>query len=295
MFVDAIETADRYTRAIHTISRVWGSTAVLPGTASLFFVNADGWALTCKHVATQLVAANQLLTKFTAFKAERDQLAQGLHHRRLVRELERKHGYSNGVPVEMYNSFFNCVDGPLNLEARVHGTFDVALLKFSNYNTLGATAFPVFAQDGGALKQGKFLCRLGFPFPEFTNFEYDVNSDQIRWTTAGRIDTPRFPIEGMVTRHLVGPGGAVVGFELSTPGLRGQSGGPAFDRDGRVWGMQAATNHLDLDFDVDVDVFRNGQRRHVSDSAFLHVGHCVHVDVLRTFMREHGVHFDEAA
>lgn len=138
------------------------------------------------------------------------------------------------------------------------------------------------------------LCRLGFPFPEFTNFEFDPVADQIRWTTTGRSDSPQFPIDGMVTRHLLGPGG-VTGFELSTPGLKGQSGGPAFDSSGRVWGMQSATNHLDLDFDVDMDVLRNGQKRRVKDSAFLHVGHCIHVDVLKQFMRDNGVAFQEAA
>jgi len=294
MFVDGIEVAIQYTRAIHSISRVWGSTTVVPGTASLFFVNADGWALTCKHVAHQLAFADQLLTKFTAFKAERAQLSTGKKQRQLLRALEHKHGYSNGAPVEMYNNFVNCVEGPLQLEARPHPSLDVALLKFSNYTKLGAMSFPLFARQTDGLKQGKFLCRLGFPFPEFTNFEYDGPSDRIRWTTTGRSDTPRFPIEGMVTRHLVGPVG-IVGFELSTPGLRGQSGGPAFDCEGRVWGMQAATNYLDLDFDVDVDVLRNGQRRHVKDSAFLHVGHCVHVDVLKGFMRDNGVSFQEAA
>lgn len=294
MFVEAIEKAVQYTRPIHTISRVWGSTTVIPGAASLFFVNADGWALTCKHVANQLAFAQQLLTKFTAFKAERAQLPAGKKSRHLLRALEHKHGYSSGVPVEMYNNLVNCVEGPLQLEDRPHPSLDVALLKFSNYTTLGPTSFPVFAQRGDDLKQGKFLCRLGFPFPEFTNFEYDATNELIRWTTTGRPDTPQFPIEGMVTRHLVGPDG-VIGFELSTPGLRGQSGGPAFDRDGRVWGMQSATNHLDLDFDVDVDVIRNGQKRHVRDSAFLHVGHCIHVDVLKRFMTDNGVGFQEAA
>lgn len=215
---------------------MWGTTTVIPGAATLFFVNADGWALTCKHVASQLPFADQLLQKFNAFKAERAQLPTGKKLRHALRALERKYGYSNG----------------------------------------------------------KFLCRLGFPFPEFTNFEYDSATDQIRWTSTGRLDTPRFPIEGMVTRHLVGPAG-VIGFELSTPGLRGQSGGPAFDSQGRVWGMQAATNHLDLDFDVDIDVLRNGQTRRVKDSAFLHVGHCIHVDILKQFMRDHGVIFGEAA
>ena len=86
-----------------------------------------------------------------------------------------------------------------------------------------------------------------------------------------------------------------MGLNSARPGLRGQSGGPAFDSNGHVWGMQTATNHLDLDFDVDMNVLRNGKSRHVRDSAFLHVGHCIHVNVLKQFMRDNGVRFQEAA
>lgn len=57
--------------------------------------------------------------------------------------------------------------------------------------------------------------------------------------------------------------------------------------------MQAATNHLDLDFDVHQDVIRFGTTKRVTDHAFLHVGHCVHVDVIKDFMRTHNVNFQE--
>ena len=294
MFVSGIETAARFTRPIHTIVRVCGNAAVIPGAATLFFVNADGWALTCKHVASQLEAADQLSAKFAAFKTERDQLPTGKKSRTQLRALERKHGYSNGVPIEIYNRFINCAEGPLQLEVRLHAELDVALLKFNNFTKLGPDTFAVFAKNGADLKQGKSLCRLGFPFPEFTNFEYDTAADQIRWTNTGRTESPQFPIEGMVTRHIGGPAG-LTGFELSTPGLKGQSGGPAFDTSGLVWGMQAATSHLDLDFDVDMEVLRNGKKRRVNDSAFLHVGRCIHVDVLKRFMQDNEVAFQEAA
>ena len=293
MFVSGIETAARFTRPVHTIARVWGNAAVIPGAATLFFVNADGWALTCKHVASQLKAADRLFARFDAFKTERDQLPTGKKSQKQLRALERKHGYSNGVPVEIYNRFVNCGEGPLQLDIHFHAELDVALLKF-NFTRLGPDTFAVFAKNGADLKQGKSLCRLGFPFPEFTNFEYDAAVDQIRWTNTGRTESPQFPIEGMVTRHLGGPAG-LTGFELSTPGLKGQSGGPAFDTSGLVWGMQAATKHLDLDFDVDMDVLRNGRKRRVQDSAFLHVGRCIHVDVLKRFMQDNGVAFQEAA
>lgn len=293
MFVQAIETAAKFTRPIYSISRNYGSTQVVAGAATLFFVNAEGWALTCGHVADQIVAADEIENKFQSFKEELAARQDEKKRRQLIRELERKYEYSKHTTVELLNMFRNCIEGELNLRIFRSKKYDVALLKFNGFTKLLCDAFPFFPADTSELKQGKFLCRLGFPFPEFTNFAYDEASDSIRWTDTGRADSPRFPIEGMLTRHLIDKDGQVIGFEMSTPGLRGQSGGPVFDMDGKVWGMQSATAHLDLNFDVDQEVIRNGLKKRVKDSAFLHVGHCIHVDVLKSFMREQGVQFQE--
>jgi len=72
------------------------------------------------------------------------------------------------------------------------------------------------------------------PFPEFTNYGYDPISDTIVWTESGQESSPRFPIDGMLTRHVGDTSGKIIAFELSTPGIRGQSGGTAFDTEGRV-------------------------------------------------------------
>src|SRR5882672_1473622 len=98
----------------------------------------------------------------------------------------------------------------------------------------------------------------------------------------------------MVTRLVGKDAQSIVGFELSTPGLRGQSGGPVFDTSGVIWGIQSRTHHLDLDFDVNQEVYRNGVKKKVKDSAFFHVGVCVHVDIMKSFMRTHAVNFQEA-
>jgi len=294
MFVNAIQTAGAFTRPIQTIRRSYGSKDVIPGASTLFFVNKDGWALTCAHVARQLVAAEELLKRFNAFKDELRKAPAGKKGSQTRRALERKYGIRKGALVELHNRFVNCVEGNLNIELKVNKEVDVALLKFNDFDCLSCSEFPVFAKDSAGLQPGKFLCRLGFPFPEFKNFKYDVDTDRIEWTQKGRPSTPRFPIEGMVTRHLLGEGGKTIGFELSTPGLRGQSGGPAFDSEGVIWGMQASTGHLDLNFDVDMEVLRNGKKKKLSESAILHVGHCIHVDLLKDFMRSHGVAFKEA-
>jgi len=293
MFVRAIEIVSQFTRPIHIIERFYGSQEVYPGAATLFFVNGDGWALTCKHVANVLFAAEQLGKRKIEFETEFASMKGKKKEKQIFKELETKYHLSRKTVFEIKNRFINCVEGKLDLDIINHPDLDVALLHFKNYSKLSCTTFPVFVKDGSNLKQGKFLCRIGFPFPEFTNFEYIQDANTINWTEAGRNNTPIFPIEGMLTRGLVAENGQVVGFELSTPGLRGQSGGPAFDIDGKVWGMQSVTNHLDLDFDVNKEVVRNGEKKSIRDSAFLHVGHCVHVDILKSFMQQHKVLFQE--
>lgn len=291
MFVDAIEKAKLFTRPIHSIARNYNSTVIQPGAATLFFVNADGWALTCNHVAKQLVSANQLGANRRAFNDELQKRRGEKKEKQLVRELERKYGFSKGTLFELHNRFVDCVEGPLNMEIKLHDKLDIALIHFTGFSRLLCDSFPVFAADATGLKPGKFLCRLGYPFPEFTNFAYDSSTDALQWTTVGRANTPRFPMEGMVTRRLLGDNSTTVGFELSTPGLRGQSGGPVFDTDATIWGMQSATAHLDLNFDVNQQVMRNGVKKTVSESALLHVGHCVHVEMLKLFMTQEGIQF----
>ena len=293
MFVEAIEKATQFTRAIHSISRNYESDIIIPGAGTLFFVNSDGWALTCGHVAKLIMAAESIAKRNAAFKKELAERTGTGKYGRLKKELEKKYKIDRNNTYEIKNTFTDCITGGLSLKGVLHETLDIALFKFSAYDKLLCDSFPIFPKDTSSLKAGRYLCRLGFPFPEFKNYEIDTENDTIIWTETGQRNTPWFPIEGMYTRGLVDAENNLYGFELSTPGLRGQSGGPAFDTDGIVWGMQSRTAHLDLDFDVDVEVIRKGKKKRVEDKAFLHVGHCVHVDELKKFMRQHKVDFIE--
>jgi len=64
MFIEAIEKAIEFTRPIHMIYNNFGSTNVYTGTATIFFVNNDGWFLTCRHVAQELIAIENLNKKY---------------------------------------------------------------------------------------------------------------------------------------------------------------------------------------------------------------------------------------
>ena len=97
----------------------------------------------------------------------------------------------------------------------------------------------------------------------------------------------------MVTRFLADTEG-MYGIELSTPGLRGQSGGPLFDEKGRICGMQFSTKHLHLGFDLEgKEILVNNKSRTISDYSFLHLGQCIHADTIKSFLKLHHVDFFE--
>ncbi len=68
MFVSAIEQASKYTRPVFTIARRFGDKKVLPGAATLFFVNEEGWAVTSKQVAKMIIDAGKIEKKYAEFK-----------------------------------------------------------------------------------------------------------------------------------------------------------------------------------------------------------------------------------
>src|SRR5690606_5856035 len=115
------------------------------------------------------------------------------------------------------------------------------------------------------------------------------------WPQTGVANSTEFPIDGSITRLTANAQGqAVTGIEMSTPGLRGQSGGPLFDTEGNVYGMQFATRHLHLGFDIrDKEIIQNGEKKKVSNFPFLHVGLCVHVERIKAFLQQHGINYFE--
>ena len=293
MFISAIESVSEFTRPIHTISRTYGGKQVTPGSATLFFVNENGCAITCKHVAELLMSSDNINNQFFQFKKERQLLPADGKFKAQSKGLELKYRYNADSLVQVKNNFIDCIDTMSGFTSILHPTLDLAIIKFNDYNNTYYKGFARFIKDSSAIKPGKFLCRLGFPFPEFNNFRYNAATDDIEWSNEGIMHSPRFPIEGMVTRFLA-ENNQLYGIEMSTPGLRGQSGGPLFDDKGIVYGMQYSTKHLHLGFDiVDKEIQVNNAVKKISDYSFLHLGQCIHVDAIKAFLTEHSVKFYE--
>ncbi len=290
MFAKAILEVAGFTRAIHSISRNFGGTQVQRGSATLFFVNNEGYALTCKHVAQWLNQANKINKTYQDFLTQSKDL--GTNQRN---ELVKKLGLSPEKASEMRITFVDCVDQIKNVRFFLHPEYDLALIKFDGFDKALFNNTPKFLSAHQQINPGDMLCRLGFPFPEFTNYQLNPQTQSLDWTQEGTVRSPRFPIEGMITRFLGNKTGQVYGIEMSTPGLRGQSGGPLFDAQGRIVGMQSRTKHLHLGFDIEEKaIMVKGKAKKINDYAFIHLGECIHVSVIRDFLRTNNVSFEEA-
>lgn len=292
MLTNAIKEVEKFTRPIHTISKNFAGN-VNPVTSTLFFVNEDAVAITCKHVLDLIVQADPINLHYRNFLAEKKALPKNGRYKSLLAALVKKYNYKNDITEQLKNQFVNCVDTISNINCHTHPTLDLAIIEFQGFTKTLYTSYATFVKDPTKIQPGKYVCKLGFPFPEFNNFQENPTTEEIEFTNAGNMTSPQFPLDGIITRF-IGSAGNITAIETSTPGLKGQSGGPLFDSDGLIYGMQYATNHLHLGFDIkNFDIVNNGKKEKISNHPFLNVGHCIHVDQIKDFLKLHKIKFYE--
>jgi len=193
-----------------------------------------------------LAQADQVNTQFNSFMGEIKTLPRDNKFNGRVRGLETKYKYTHTSVVQMKHNFIGSVNPISGIKCITHPILDLAILVFEGFTNKEYTSHATFVKDPNKIQQGKYLTRLGFPFPEFNNFKYNDVTNDIEWTQTGTVASPIFPIDGIITRFVAfqNPGATptIGAIEISTPGLRGQSGGPLFDTDGLIYGMQSATS-----------------------------------------------------
>ena len=75
--------------------------------------------------------------------------------------------------------------------------------------------------------------------------------------------------------------------ETSSPGLRGQSGGPIVDTEGTIWAIQSRTIHLPLGFNAKLE--KDG--REVEEHQFLNVGMGADAATIKGFLDFHEISY----
>jgi hypothetical protein len=284
LFAAAVKRARGFTRpVVICVALPSGDTSSSAGT--FVIVNAEGWVLTAAHMLEQYQAYPPLKQAWLAY--EQQLLAidvdEALNsHQKATRK--RKLGAAPADGLRDFGYWWGC-DGAALQEAYVVHEADLALCKLSNFDTSAVTDFPVFKDPTKGVDPGTSLCRLGFPFTQAK-----VGHDASNSFTVDASGMVLFPNDGILTRSLTDASGAEMTIETSTPGLRGQSGGPIFDRDGTVWGIQVHTGHLALGFSPLVPGGKAGEVEH----QFLNVGRGSHPRVIVELLESRGIDFQRS-
>ena len=288
MFANAIERVGEYTRPFIYIARNYGDTVVMPHSSTMFFVNDEGFAVTTRNVARTILTSPNVNAKYAQFKQIIKQLPNDGRRPSAIKKQEMIFGYTKGVTVNVKCNFKNCVSPITEITCHVHKKYDVAIIHFKGFDSKHYNGHAIFADNANSVRPGEMLCRLGFPFPEVSGAIYNGLTDDIEWGDPGSVNTPRFPTEGMVTRH-VGINGVVAGIELSTPGIKGQNGAPLFDKEGVVYGMYTETRRLSMGYSFDEKGMPcQGKDPHPS---YIYIGHCLSGEIIKSFLDENNVKY----
>jgi hypothetical protein len=260
MFQEAVKRASDFTFPV-IISRktVGGTCSSMIGT--FVVINKEGWIVTAGHILSkwhQLAqgaeATREALAQQAAIKAD-----ASLTNKERARRLNA--GIHVGKEDSQECSIFLAWPNVTLTQLRffpatmpdLGEVIDLGIAKLEPFDSGWVLNYPVFKDWQKDFEPGRSLCKLGFPFHQFTP-TWDPAARQFI-LPPGALPLPRFPIEGIFTRTseilFEGPDKPpfpVRYVETSSPGFLGQSGGPTFDVKGTIWAIQAKTAHLALGF-----------------------------------------------
>lgn len=268
MFVKALEIVGGYTRPVFTIARRYNSSDIEPASATIFFVNDQGWAITTKHIAQMILESARVESEYNAFRRDKADISPEANFDDEMKVLETRYGFREDKIAQMKVNFFDCVDNLTGFEVKISLKYDLAAIHLDGYNNTIYKGHAIFAKDFDMARPGKFLCRVGYPFAEFQNFSYDPEQDDILWNGNGHKHSSRFPADGMMSRLVASPEG-IVGIELNSPGMLGLNGAPLFDETGLVYGMQVGMNKAGLT-------------------------QCMHAGIIRSFLEKENIPYQVA-
>lgn len=288
MFAKAYTIASAYTHPV-LLSYRFFSGGVESGLGSFITINREGWILTAAHMIEPI---NTFLKHSKKMQEYRNALADIDQNAALnaTEKTRKKKRIQPDARLMTNISHWWGKDGHMIRQFKVFKENDLAVGKIENYDPAFCSAYPVF-RDPSSLRAGTSVCKLGFPFFNVkAEFNEEKNSFQFDRSI---FPIPRFPIDGIITRQVRSPQAGeqkhpVKFIETSSPGLRGQSGGPLFDVDGRIMGIQSHTRHLPLGFSPKI---KKGNKE-VEENQFLNVGVGAHVESILAFLDRHDVSYD---
>lgn len=286
MFRDALDYACEFTfPVIQFCLTMEGKCSA--GAAAFIVINPKGWIITAAHVMKDAVTLATSDRNARIWEAQRAAILanQALSAKERQRQLDALGKHNKKAARRGYSLwYFNNVT---LRDVSILEEIDLAVARLDGFQPNWVSRYPSFKRPDDSFRVGASLCKLGYPFAEFVP-TYDDASNTF---SLNQMEVTFFPIEGMFTRVIeVPPPAPAPPFQLkfvetSSPGLRGQSGGPTFDTNGHIWAVQSQTRHLPLGFSPEIR--HNGQTH--KEHQFLNVGMGVHAETVLGFLNQLGV------
>lgn len=261
--------------------KYYGSDEIEHGLGTMIILNENGDLLTCKHIANELIVNDRLNKNYNKLINE----INNCKNKDEIKELESKYNLKKDTVI------LSKIDLPFkssDIEIKFHKYLDLAVISFKNIE-VKLDNYPVFSEESPM--QGQSVCKLGFAFPEYSLFEYSKEKNDIVIKDTVVTNFPLFPMDGIVTRRVLDEKNNPSMFEMSTPGIRGQSGGPIFSPEGIIYGIQSMTKQLDLNFDIDGSVRRGIENKKVVYTPFINLGVGISSSEIIKFLNENNIKY----
>lgn len=288
MFAKALKSVSVYTYPVIISQRLYDG-KVKCACATFIVLNEEGWILTSAHVLAVLDIAKKHSIEYSDYKKRKAEIETDLKL-----NIKQKNKKIKRLPVNkqwiINQSYWWGKDGVTIKNFHIDGMADLATGRLEPFDSKSISVYPTFKDPKKGLSVGTSLCRLGFPFHNINaTFDEDKKSFQI---APGVLPMPRFPLEGIHTRVAIFVDEKSKRkskfIETSSPGLRGQSGGPIFDIHGNIWGLQSRTSHFALGFKPKV---KHGNKE-TEENQFLNVGLGTHVEEISHFLTDNKIKFN---
>lgn len=285
MYKKSIKNNSKYLVPFVEGIKYYGSNEIEHALGTMIILNDDGDILTCKHIAQEFIINDQLAASYPKLLND----LKNCKNDKEKEELEKKYNITKSTAVLTNINLPFKIDRDINIEIKLHSYLDLAIIRFKGIK-VKFDNYPVFAKN--IPEQGQSVCKLGFAFPEYSYFEYSDEKENIVLKKEKVDNFPLFPMDGIVTRIVMDERNEKSMFETSTPGIRGQSGGPIFSPEGIIYGIQSFTKQLDLNFDIDMNVKRGIMEKKVTYTPFINLGVGVTSVEIIKFLDENGIKYE---
>lgn len=290
MFTKAYEIAMRITYPLVVSMRFYDK-SIDSGLGSFVVLNDDGWIITAAHNLGAAFAFNQHQQEIKEYNEK----IEKINANKLIKDHQRKIMAKAIKPNPKWVTDFAImlVGQPIEIKENfVYGEHDVAFLRVDKTVIKDQAIFPSFI-DPNKIKAGTSLCKFGYPFVEFkSTFNEITNQFEL---PKNLFPVPFFPIEGIYTRNFLKGKSQdqtmdIIFLETSSPGLKGQSGGPICDIDGNIYAIQSQNVTLPLGFVGTTEV---GKKK-IEENQFLNIGIGVHPKTIVELLNKHNIRFTVA-